>query len=65
MGSTPKEVIFRHVFKNSTYEMANADPVGFYSVGRRRPPLRQRRCRPNKKDQSTRGNQERPDPVRP
>jgi len=33
MGSAPKEVIYRHVFKNSTYEMANADPVGFYFDG--------------------------------
>jgi hypothetical protein len=33
MSNSPKEVIYRHVFKNSTYEMANADPVGFYFDG--------------------------------
>jgi hypothetical protein len=33
MGTAPKEVIYRHVLMNSTYEMANADPVGFYFDG--------------------------------
>ena len=33
MGTAPKEVIYRHVLKDSTYEMANADPIGFYFDG--------------------------------
>jgi hypothetical protein len=33
MSSSPKEVIYRHVFKDSTYQIANADPIGFYFDG--------------------------------